>query len=57
MLSKALEVNDEAILVDHGGYFLESADWNRGVAYVIADKEGVELTDDAWEVMMFVREH
>lgn len=46
MLNKALEVNDEAMLVDHEGYLVEPADWNRGVAYAIAEKEGVELTDD-----------
>jgi tRNA 2-thiouridine synthesizing protein E len=57
MLNKALEVNDEAILVDHEGYLVESADWNRDIAYAIAEKEGVELTDDVWEVIMFVREH
>lgn len=57
MLKKVLEVNDETILVDHEGYLVEPADWNRDIAYAIAEKEGVELTDDVWEVIMFVREH
>jgi len=57
MLNKNLEVNDQAIQIDHEGYLLEPSDWNKDVAQVIADKEGIELTEDAWEVVMFVREY
>ncbi len=52
-----LEVNDRIILIDHEGYLLEPSDWNRDVAQLIAAKQGIELTDDAWEVVMFIREH
>ena len=57
MLSDVLKVNDQTIRVDHEGYLLEPSDWNREVAEVIADLEGIELTEDVWEVVMFVRDH
>ena len=57
MLNKNLEVNARTIQIDHEGYLLEPSDWNKEVAQVIADKEGIELTEEAWEVVMFVREH
>ena len=57
MLNDVLKVNAETIQIDHEGYLLEPADWNKEVAHAIAEKEGIELTDDVWEVVMFVREH
>lgn len=57
MLNDVLEVGDVVIDVDHEGYLLEPADWNKKVAQVIAEKEGIEMTDDVWEVVMFVRDH
>lgn len=57
MLNKQLEVNNQTIQIDHEGYLLEPSDWNKEVAQAIADKEGIELTEEAWEVIMFVREH
>lgn len=57
MLNKKLVVDDRTIQIDHEGYLLEPSDWNKDVAQAIADKECIELTDDVWEVIMFVREH
>ena len=57
MLNDALEVNGNSIEIDHEGFLLEPSDWNEDVARVIAEKECIELTDDVWEVVMFVREH
>lgn len=57
MLNKNLEVNDQTIQLDHEGYLLEPSDWNKAVARAIADKEGIELTEDVWEVVMFVRDY
>ena len=46
MLNNVLEVNDQTIAIDHEGYLLEPSDWNEDVAQAIAEKEGVELSDD-----------
>ncbi|HHJ35655.1 MAG TPA: TusE/DsrC/DsvC family sulfur relay protein [Gammaproteobacteria bacterium] len=57
MLNSVLEVNENSIRIDHEGYLLEPSDWDRDVAQAIANKEGIEMTDDVWEVVMFVRDH
>ena len=57
MLNDVLEVNNQTIQIDHEGYLLEPSDWNEAVAHVIAEKEGIEMNEDVWEVVMFVREH
>jgi len=57
MLNDVLEVNNETIKIDHEGYLLEPSDWNENVAKAIAEKEGIEMTGNVWEVIMFVREH
>lgn len=36
---------------------LEPSDCNEDMAHVIAEKEGIELNEDVWEVIMFVRHH
>ena len=56
-MSNTLTVADKTINIDHEGYLLDPSDWNEEVAQVIADKENVELTNDVWEVVNFVREH
>jgi len=55
-MSETLTVDGEAIDIDHEGYLLDPADWNEEVAHVIAAKEDIELTEDVWEVVRFVRE-
>jgi len=56
-MSETLTVNDRNINIDHEGFLLDPADWDEGVASVIAAKESIELTDEVWEVVRFVREH
>lgn len=55
-MNETLTVDDKIIDIDREGYLLDPSDWNRNVARVIADKENIELTDDVWEVVQFVRE-
>ncbi len=57
MINKTLEVNEKTIRIDHEGYLLEPSDWNKEVALAIAEKEGIKMTDDVWEVVLFVRDH
>lgn len=56
-MSETITVNDSVINVDHEGYLLDPSDWNEDVASALAEKEDIELTDDVWEVVRFVREH
>lgn len=41
--------------VDKEGFLLDLAAWNRGVATVLAESEGVELTDQHWQVIDVLR--
>ena len=53
----SLEINGQTIKLDHEGYLVEPSDWNEDVACAIAEKENIEMTDAAWEVVRFVREY
>ncbi len=52
-----LQVNGQTIKLDHEGYLQEPSDWNEDVARSIAEKENIELTDNVWEVVNFVRDY
>ncbi len=48
-------VDDRRIAVDSQGFLADPEDWNERVAEVIALEQGIELTDDHWAVMRFMR--
>ena len=52
-----LQVNGQTIKLDHEGYLLDPSEWNEDVAQAIATKENIELNEDAWEVVSFVRNY
>lgn len=52
-----LEVNGNSIPLDREGYLLDPSLWNTDVAAVLAEKEDIELTEDVWEVVNFVRDY
>lgn len=53
----SLEINGQSIKLDHEGYLIEPSDWNEDVAHAIAAKEKIEMTNDVWEVVYFVRNY
>ena len=44
------------IETDNDGYLKDSTLWSEGLAAVIAEKEGITLSPEHWEVVRFVRE-
>lgn len=40
---------------DEEGYLFDPADWNPGVAEWLAGEEGLELTEDHWSVIAYMR--
>ena len=52
-----IEVNGDSIELDREGYLLDPGQWNQDVARELAAKEDIELTDDVWEVINFVRNY
>lgn len=53
----AIEVNGTAIETDEEGYLVNLADWNEDVAKEIARGENVDMSENHWEVVNFLRQY
>lgn len=51
-----IELNQQQFPTDEFGYLKNLADWSPALAEVIAEKEGIRLSDEHWEIILFVRE-
>ncbi len=49
------DYNKTQIETDSEGYLLDFSQWDEGMIPVLAEQEGIKLTDDHIEVVMFVR--
>ena len=52
----ALEVNGNTIETTDAGYLVNLNDWNEDICKVIAEEEGIELTDRHLDVISFLRD-
>ncbi|MCS6944170.1 MAG: TusE/DsrC/DsvC family sulfur relay protein [Sutterellaceae bacterium] len=52
-----LEVGGKSIEVDEEGYLVNLSDWSEEVATFIAKQEGIEMTENHWEVVNFLRKY
>ena len=52
-----IEVNGTTYETDEEGYLVNLADWNKDIAEAIAKAENVEMTDNHWEVVNFLRQY
>ncbi len=52
-----IEVKGKSYETDEEGYLLNLAEWNQDVAAYIATTESLEMTDNHWEVINFLREY
>ena len=43
--------------LDEEGFLRELTDWNNDVAQFLASTEGIDLTDDHWEIIKLVRDY
>jgi len=53
----ALQVESRQIDTDEEGYLVEPGDWDDAVARALARAEGIDLGDDHWRVLRFMREY
>lgn len=53
----ALEVNGTTIETDEEGFLVNLSDWNPDVAAELAKGESIEMSDNHWEVINFLREY
>ncbi len=51
------EVNGKAVEHDEEGYLVDIGEWNEDLAKLIAKDENVDLSDEHWEVINFLREY
>ena len=51
------QLNDISVESDEEGYIKEISLWDRDLAELIAKEEDIEMTDDHWEVVNFLRNY
>ena len=51
------DFNGQAIEHDEEGYLVDISQWNKELAILIAADEDIEMSDDHWEVINFLREY
>jgi len=51
------QVNGKTIPADEEGYITNLSDWNKDVALEIAKTENIEMDDERWEVVNFLRDY
>ncbi len=52
-----ININNEEIETDEEGYLLSLSDWTPEIATFMAAQEDIELSDNHWEIMNFLREY
>ena len=53
----ALEVGGKSIELDEDGFLADMSDWNKEVAMALAGTEAVDMTDEHWEIVNFLRDY
>ncbi len=53
----AYQMNGTAIEHDEEGYITELDNWSKELAVLIAEDENIDMTDEHWEVVQFLREY
>lgn len=51
-----IEVNGNTVETTETGYLVDHNAWNEDVAKVLAEAEGLELTEQHWDVMAYLRD-
>jgi tRNA 2-thiouridine synthesizing protein E len=53
----AYELNGTTYESDEEGYLVDLSAWTKELAELIAKDENIEMSDDAWEVVNFLRDY
>ena len=56
-MAMALEVDGQVLATDPEGYLRDLQQWTEDVAAVMAAGDGIELDENHWEVIHFLREY
>ncbi|TCJ15692.1 TusE/DsrC/DsvC family sulfur relay protein [Parasulfuritortus cantonensis] len=52
-----VDIAGKTVEVDEEGYLVNLADWNKDVADYLAKEEKVDMSENHWEVVNFLREY
>ena len=52
-----IEINGKVIATDAEGYLVDPVDWDDNVASLLARQEGIELGEEHWKIIRFMRKH
>jgi tRNA 2-thiouridine synthesizing protein E len=52
-----IEVSGKTFETDEEGYLVNLSDWNEDVANVIAKQESIDMSENHWEVVNFLRKY
>ena len=55
--TRTLEVDGRELETDAEGYLCRLEDWDEGVARAMARADGIELDENHWEVLRFLKEY
>ena len=53
----SIEVSGKTVEVDEEGYLTDLTTWNEEIAKTLAAQDSLELTENHWEVINFLREY
>lgn len=51
----SIHTDTGVIALDENGFVVDLADWSESVAMQLAQREGLELTDQHWEIIYLLR--
>ena len=52
-----IEVGGKSVEVDEEGYLTDINQWSEDIAETLAKEEGIDMTENHWEVVNFLREY
>lgn len=52
----AIELDGQTIRTNHDGYVLDRDKWTPALAEVLARLDGIELTEEHWQVILYLRD-
>jgi TusE/DsrC/DsvC family sulfur relay protein len=55
--SQVIDVNGKPVMTDAEGYIIDIDKWSEEFAIALADKEGLALTDEHWQVIHYIRDY
>jgi dissimilatory sulfite reductase related protein len=53
----SIEVDGKSYEIDDDGYLVDWQQWNENIATHMAKEEGIELKDEHWEIIRFLRDY